>query len=372
MWKVWLIALVAIAALVIGAIALSKSLKNSKHKCKCSKSSSSSASSSSSSSTVPPQTQTNLVSDIDGVADLTDPNLINSWGVVVIGDPEFWVADNGSGLLTQYTATGPTSTPVAGTVVTVPLPATGAGPVATPSGLVLNSSGQGFIVETGGHTGSALLITVTEDGTISGYNPTVALNDTITEVDGSASFKVFKGAALLGGQLYVANFRSGFVEVYDSTWTFLSEFTDPALTLIGYAPFNCAAINGQLYVSFAKQDLEEHNDVAGTGNGFVDIFAADGTMLKRFINRGPLNSPWAMLVHPQHDQVLMVGNFGDGKINLFDLTSGTFLKPLTDCNGNPISIDSLWGITPFSQNALLFAAGINSENDGLVGSLSNC
>lgn len=234
-------------------------------------------------------------------------------------------------------------------------------------------------------TTPARLITATEDGLIAAWSPEAdALNATVvvTSVDA-----VYKGLALLDNQLYVANFHSGQVEIYDDTFTAAGTFTDPALLGIGYAPFNVASIGGQLYVSFAKQDNTAHDDVAGVGNGFVDVFDAEGNLLKRLISRGQLNSPWAMVAYRQE---LLVGNFGNGLVNRYDICSGKFLGPLTDCCCRPIVIDGIWGIgcasrcarvdcgpchrakhleDPCSAITLFFAAGINSEQDGLIGVL---
>jgi uncharacterized protein (TIGR03118 family) len=309
-----------------------------------------------------------LQSDIANTAELVDPKLVNPWGIVIEeSNKSVWVADNGTGFLTNYKFDGhPNATPVT-------IPGVGAA-TGTPSGLVLNET-AGFVISSGSNNSPSKLIIVSEDGTISGFHPSVDPNNAIAVV--SSPTKVFKGVTLIGDFLFVTNFHDGVVEKYDSKWNLVGQFTDVALTTAGYAPFGIAHIKKYLYVTFALQDpITLHDDVKGVGNGFIDIFDTEGSFIKRFANRGALNSPWAVVAYHHHDdEVIFVGNFGDGKINVFDLKTGVFLSDLKDRFGNHISIDGLWGLVLSPREhqkhprTLFFSAGINSEGNGLFGKL---
>jgi uncharacterized protein (TIGR03118 family) len=195
-----------------------------------------------------------------------------------------------------------------------------------------------------------------------------------------------------GRFLFATNFRFGQVEVFDTNFTLVRTFTDPHLPS-GYAPFGIQNINGRLFVTFAKQDAEKHDDVSGPGNGFVDVFSTRGAMLQRLASRGPLNSPWALTQAPATTPGvggdILVGNFGDGRINAYsgrdDNTpsddnpsrgGARFIGALRDTNGKPISIPGLWDLTfptgslNVQANTLYFTAGINGESDGLLGTLT--
>ena len=248
----------------------------------------------------------NLVSDQPGKAPLTDPDLVNAWGLAASpgtdakpGSP-LWVADNGSDKATLYTGATATSVNKAGLVVSV----TGA----APTGQVFNSAQSGFVVsDKQGHSGSSMFIFDTENGTIDGWNPAVGATgtspSTVTEVarDNGAN-AVYKGLAMAQASdgktyLYATNFRSGRVEAYDSTFKPVQLpgglFVDPRLPA-GYGPFGIAEINSKLYVTFAKQDATLHDDVAGLGHGFVDVFTNDGAFVHRLASRGALDSPWGL------------------------------------------------------------------------------
>src|SRR5262249_54800308 len=157
-------------------------------------------------------------------------------------------------------------------------------------------------------------------------------------------------------------------------------FKDPHIPK-GFAPFGISAINSHLYVTYAKQDADKHDDVAGAGNGFIDIFDTEGHLLKRFTSRGQLNSPWGMAWAPferfgEFNNALFVGNFGDGSVNAFDFDSGAFLGTVRDASGKPINIPGIWalefglGVTKGSSSTLFFTAGIADEQHGLFGTLA--
>ena len=202
--------------------------------------------------------------------------------------------------------------------------------------------------------------------------------------DLSATGAVFKGLALgatgAGNFLYATDFHDGFVQVFDSTFTPTTTFTDPALTALGFAPFGIADIGGNLYVTFAKQDADAHDDVAGPGFGYVDEFDTSGTLIRQFAAQGTLDSPWGMAVAPGNfgtfSHALLVGNFGDGRINAYDLDTGTFLGQMTTPNGtNALVIDGLWGLrfgnggSGGRKNLLYFTAGPDGESHGLFGTI---
>jgi uncharacterized protein (TIGR03118 family) len=330
--------------------------------------------------------QTNLVSDIPGMARHTDSNLVNPWGINVGPDGLVRVSDNGTGLSTAYTGSGKAVSPV----VTIPPPmGSPPGTTAAPTGNVLNTTGD-FVISEGHRSRPSSFIFATEDGTISGWNQQVDRNNAILEVDNSASGAVYKGLAsgrnAQGNFLFATNFHAGTIDVFDKNFHpvhLAGSFIDPALPpppsgSQGFAPFGIQNIGGNLFVTYAFQKPGQHDDLAGAGNGFIDVFDTSGHLLKRFASNGTLNSPWGMTVAPgdfgQFSHDLLVGNFGDGRINAFNLTTGAFLGQLADPAGKPITIDGLWGLTfgkggEDDEPTLFFAAGINDEADGLFGTL---
>lgn len=332
--------------------------------------------------------QTNLVSDVPGVARVTDPHLVNAWGIVHSATSPFWISDNGTGVSTLYNGAGTPFPPAAPLVVTIPPPGDSpAGTTAAPTGVVFNGT-TGFVVSvrtpTGLTSGVAPFIFATEDGTIAGWSPAVDLHHAILAVDKSPG-AVYKGLAIgnnaSGTFLYATNFRAGTVDVFDAHFHQVTQpgsFTDPNL-LPGYAPFGIANLGGNLYVTYALQNVAKHDDVAGPAHGFVDIYDTNGNLIQRLVTRGRLNSPWGLAMAPatfgRFSNDLLVGNFGDGRINAVDPASGDFLGQLRDANNNPITIDGLWGLdfgndaTAGPKTTLFFTAGLNGEADGLFGSL---
>jgi uncharacterized protein (TIGR03118 family) len=330
--------------------------------------------------------QINLVSDQPGKANLTDPDLVNAWGLAASpgtnakpGSP-LWVADNGSDKATLYAGATPTSVTKVGLVVSV----TGA----APTGQVFNGDPNAFIVhDKQGHKAPALFLFDTENGTIDGWNPGVGAGGNVTEVTrNNGANAVYKGLAV--GQassgktyLYATNFRSGRVEAYNTRFKPVELpgglFVDRRLPA-GYGPFGIAEINGKLYVSFAKQDATLHDDVAGPGHGFVDVFTNDGAFVRRLVTRGALNSPWGLALAParfgRFSKDLLVGNFGNGHINVYNPMTGAHLGQLRHANGRPIVIDGLWGLAFGNGNAaktneLVFSAGPDHESHGLLGKI---
>jgi uncharacterized protein (TIGR03118 family) len=324
--------------------------------------------------------QTNLVSDQSG-ATTTDANLKNAWGIAFFPGAPFWIADNGSGVSTLYDGAGtpqPQPTPL---VVKLPTPSSNTGAAAT--GLVANTTTD-FVIAA--DSAPAQFIFATEDGTLLGWNTT--LSDTTQAVivaDNSSSSAVYKGLAIgtnsTGNFLYATNFNSGKVDVFDSTFhaaTLSGSFADPNLPK-KYAPFGIANINGDLYVTFAKQDKAKKDELHGQGMGIVDIFNTDGTLLQRFVSHGRLNAPWGMTQASANfgdfSSDILVGNFGNGKINAYDPTTFKFQGTLSDAKHKALKIDGLWGLTfggamNSSTDVLYFTAGPNQEADGLFGSIA--
>ena len=331
--------------------------------------------------------QTNLVSDQPAVAQFQDPSLVNAWGISgsPTGSP-FWISDNGTGVSTLYSVpgSGPPSVTKNMLTVTIP-PASGMpGDTSAPTGQVFNNT-SGFNLKNG-NGNPALFLFASEDGAISGWN---GGTNAVIEVNNDKNANpflnaVYKGLAISGsptseGTLYAANFRSGYVEMYDSNFSFLGQFTDPTLPG-GYAPFNDQVIGSKLYVTYALQDNDKHDDVAGAGHGFVDVFNLDGAFDERLVSQGPLDSPWGLSLAPggfgSFGNDLLVGNFGDGRINAFDPVTGAFEGTLDGTDGNPLSIDGLWGLKfgnggkGGSLNTLYFTAGPDGEAHGLFGALT--
>jgi uncharacterized protein (TIGR03118 family) len=360
-------------------------------------------------------TPINLVSDGLVPADHIDSNLVNPWGIVATaktatsnGSP-FWVSDNGTGVSTLYDGTG---TPLS-LVVTIPGPKTPPAGFtnAAPTGDVAGVAGEFLLPPAPTKTSPASsFIFATEDGTISGWNPNSVNGsaEAVLKVDNSTQVyanggvgAVYKGIAIAnnGGSdfLYATNFRSGNVDVFDTSFTPVTiaatAFHDPLIPA-GYAPFGIQTLNGNLYVTFAKQNSEMHDDVAGAGNGFVDVFSPFGALLQKIGGSGTqteFNSPWGLALAPSNfgtfSNDLLVGNFGDSHVSAFDPVSGAFLGQLSDAQGRPLVLlggfpdtspnpKGLWGIRfgngggSGPTNTLFFTAGINDESDGLLGAVT--
>jgi len=326
-------------------------------------------------------TQTNLVADspeTPGVTATTtiDPNLINPWGVSYGPSGPFWVSDNGTGVTTIYDGAGMPAGPKLVTVAALP-----GEDHSSPTGQVFNP-GSGFDLIKGDPTSASTFIFATEDGTISGWNNSVDPTSSVIKVDKSGDGAVYKGLAIGtnddGTFLFAANFNSGKVDVFDQNFKQVNSFTDKHLPQ-GYAPFNVQVLDDHLFVTFALQDPEKHDDVAGAGNGFVDEFDLKGHLIQRVASHGPLDSPWGLAIAPSGFGALsgdlLVGNFGDGTINAFDLKDDHFEGKLLDANGAPITIGDLWALVPGSTanaapNKIFFTAGVENEAQGLFGSLT--
>jgi uncharacterized protein (TIGR03118 family) len=323
----------------------------------------------------------NLTSDIPDLADYTDPHLKGAWGISESSSSPFWISDAGSGLSTLYTSSGS----VLPVVVTIP-PSKASGVTATgaPTGTVNNST-TGFAIATGE---AAAFIFATLDGTISGWNKTVNATAAQVMVDNSASGAVYTGLAIgtngSNTYLYAANFNSGNIDVFDSTYTSVTlpnAFQDTNLPA-GYAPFNIQNLAGNLYVAYALQNTAKNFETPGAGDGYVDVYSTAGSLMTRLISGGHLNAPWGMAIAStgfgDYASDLLVGNFGDGTINVFNPTTGAYIATLNDVDGTPIVIPNLWALqvgnggSGGDSNAVYFTAGIpgpDNGNHGLLGRL---
>ena len=317
--------------------------------------------------------QTNLTSDTAGVAANVDPDLVNPWGIAFFPNNPFWIADNNSGFTTLYNASGMN-------VGSFPVPAAAANTgQSTPTGIVANIAGTGFAVN--GKPG--LFIFDSEDGAITSWNG----SDPVTiKVDNSRAGAVYKGLALItnagGAFLLAANFNSGAVEVYDNLFNvahLAGTFTDPNLPS-GFAPFGIHVINSQVLVTYAMQDQAKHDPVHQAGAGYVDIFDVNGNFVQRLVSQGNLNAPWGATIPPAgfgaFGGKLLIGNFGDGTINAFDPTAGTFIDQVKDSSGAVITNASLWdmvfggGGTSGDPNTLYITAGLSNEQHGLFAAIT--
>jgi uncharacterized protein (TIGR03118 family) len=309
----------------------------------------------------------NFQSDIAGVAQHTDPNLVNPWGMAVPSpNGPIWVSDNGSGVSTLYNQDGTARS----LVVTIPTSKQDRG-TGNPTGVVFNGT-TFFQVTKNGTSAPARFIFVSEDGSISGWNSTVDPTNAIIAVDNGTNrgvdHAVYKSATLgvAGGDnfLYVTDFHTGHVETYDGSFHQVTPngFTDPNLPA-GYAPFGIRNFNGEIFVTYAKQDHARHDDVACPGCGFINVFDTSGSLLRHLVSNGNLNAPWGLTMVGGH---LWVGNFGDGLINVYDPMTGAFIETLMRIGGTPLQFDGLWDLLPLGTG-VYFTAGIADESHGLFG-----
>jgi len=334
--------------------------------------------------------QTNLVSNLSNRgAQVVDPNLRNPWGLAMspFGGP-LSVANNASGTATFYKI-NPRGTMVRKVPATIVLPggraSTGDGP--SPTGQVFNPTGD-FVVTSKKGSGPAQLIFSSEAGQISAWSPAadpLVAGTTTAQVEFSSPTAVYKGLVIARAEgrnfLYASNFHDGTVDVFNSMFHLVhlaGGFQDSTLPA-GYAPFGIQEIDGFLYVSYALQNAEKHDDVAGLGHGFIDIYTNEGFLVKRLVSHDELNSPWGLAKAPEgfgpFGGDLLVGNFGDGLIHAYGLFSGQQFGALLDEQGQPLQNDGLWSLrfntdTGHGKPTLLFSAGLNGETDGLVGSFN--
>jgi uncharacterized protein (TIGR03118 family) len=322
--------------------------------------------------------QRNLVADSAAAgAENVDPNLVNPWGIAFNPFGVVWVADNRTGVSTLYDGDGHPQA----LVVTIP-PGT-AGAIGNPTGIVFYG-GPGFILRRGTASAPSRFLFASEDGGIAGWAPSVDPTNAIRVVNRPDA--IYKGLAVSAGGtgplLYASDFHNNRIDVFDTNFAQVTlpgtPFRDPRLPH-GYAPFGLQAINGDIYVTYAKQDADRRDEVTGSGFGFVSVFSPNGQFVRRIASHGVLNAPWGLALAPANfgrfSNRLLVGNFGDGAINAFDLDSGKFVGRLRGTDHQPIAIEGLWGIA-FGNglsnqpvDTLFFTAGPDDEAHGLYGRL---
>jgi uncharacterized protein (TIGR03118 family) len=304
---------------------------------------------------------------------ITDSTLSNGWGIALTASSPFWVSANGKGFAEVYKV-DPTAGTVAKQGVQVTIPGDG-----TVTGQVSNSNTAAF--------NNDVFLFGSEDGTISGWRSALGTTGTAEVLQTASTANVYKAVTTASisanTYLYAANFRSGSIDVLKGTAaapSLTGNFSDPNLPA-GYAPFNIQNLGGTMYVTYALQDATKHDDSPGAGHGFVDSFDTQGNLLGRIGTQGTLNSPWGLAIAPASFGPLagdlLVGNFGDGRINAFSLTpSPAFVGQLDDTNGQPLGISGLWGLSVGnggnggSTSKLYFAAGPAGETEGLFGAIS--
>jgi len=316
--------------------------------------------------------RTDLVSDQPGHAQLTDPNLVNAWGMSRGPNTPVWVSDNGKDVATLYQgAVG--KTPVSAVPLVVSIPG------GAPTGQVFNDTSS-FVVPGSGQP--AHFVFAGEHGDLSAWNS----GTSAVRVAHSHHPAVYKGLALVHGRfgprLLAADFHNNRVDVFNGAFHRVHShklFSDRSLPR-GYAPFNIAVIGQDVLVTYAQQDAARMDDVAGPGHGFIDEYTQDGRLVRRFASGGDLNSPWGMtLAPPGFGKIageLLVGNFGDGHIHIFDPRSGHELGSLLGRHHKPIVIDGLWGLltgdaVAGGPDAVWFSAGPQDEAHGLLGTLTS-
>ena len=333
-------------------------------------------------------TRTDLVSNQQGVAAVTDPNLVNAWGLVALPTSPWWISDNGTGDSSLYNAMGQPVIASGGTTnfVTVPpAPSSPAGTLGTPTGIVgnISTNATDFTITEDDRSGQSIFIFATLDGTISGWNPAVGLVNPTTGathatigVDRSNAGAVYTGLAIATNQqgqtfLYAAdggpNRR---VDMFDGTFAFVKSFSDPRIPK-KFTTYGIQAINGEIWVTFTPLNKAQ--------SGFVDVFATDGTLLRHDAIHGPLHSPWGIALAPadfgpMSNAILISNNISRGRINAFNPETGQFLGPLRSANGRVIEVDNIWAlqfghdaVANGAHNQLFFTAGPDSYANGLFG-----
>lgn len=321
--------------------------------------------------------QRNLVSDERGKAQLTDPDLVNPWGMARSGDSPVWTSDTGKGVATLYSGAVNGSRVIAAPaghrlVVNVP-----GGPV---TGQTANNASYGFDVP-GTHK-PANFIFATLGGTIAAWNGEAGTHAvTVASTRGASYTGLTEVSGPRGPLVLAANFHDNRIDVYDSSFHKVNArdmFQDRSMPR-GYAPFNVQRLGNDVYVTYARQDDAKRETADGAGRGFVDRFTASGTQARRVVSGRALNSPWGVDIAPRNfgkfSNDLLVGNFGDGTIHAYDQHSGRFMGTLTDTKGHVIRIERLWTLmtgdaVAGGTNAIWFSAGPDNQRHGLLGTLT--
>jgi uncharacterized protein (TIGR03118 family) len=321
-------------------------------------------------------TVTPLVSDVPGAAKNPDPNLVNGWGLARGATSPWWVADNRTNKSSLYTGDG-TVLMLAPTVEGGPTGAVFAG--ITGNFLVGSTADPNVFLP-------AAFIFASEDGKIRAWRGGSAAALVTADLNDGA---IYKGLAIAqptaGPLLYAADFHNARVDVFDGGWndvTPAGSFVDPELPE-GYAPFGIQTIGGRVFVTYAKQDADAEDEVAGQGRGFVDAYDLAGNLIGRVQGHGQLNAPWGLALAPpgfgRFEGDLLVGNFGDGRINAYaEVEPGVFEHrgTLLDAGGGKLAIDGLWAlefgnaVNNGTPDQLFFTAGPDDETHGLFGMIT--
>lgn len=322
--------------------------------------------------------QVNLVSDVPGKAALLDPDLVNPWGLSLGATSPLWVSNQGTSSSTLYSsaAGATTATKVPTVRVTVPVP----------TGQV-NNAGTGFVLTNGTVSAPARFIFSTLSGQIAAWGPPATPAIGAAQIKATVPGAVYTGLAIASDQLYAANFAQGRIDVFDNTFAQVAlpagAFQDRHLPK-GYSPFNVQTLNGRIFVAYAKVDPATGRNASGRGLGFVDEYTVDGTLVDRIVSRDTLNAPWGLALAPaswgKQAGALLVGNFGDGKINVIEAKNhGRFQHNVAQqvkdsATGRPLVIPGLWALTAGTAttggvDSIWFSAGIDDETHGLLGVL---
>jgi uncharacterized protein (TIGR03118 family) len=342
-------------------------------------------------------TDTALVSNNVGVVATTttiDANLSNPWGLITAPGLPFWIADNNSNIATLYSGTGQiqTNAVTSSNATGIAIPATAAGVPANPTGQVYNGNG-GFLIPTSNGQETSLFIFSGEGGTIaawakdSGAKAVMSYDD---GVDNGTNHAVYKGLALgtVNGAsyLYATDLHNNKIDVFDTNFAkpagMQGKFIDPAMPA-GFVPFGIVALNSQLYVTYAMRDAAMHDEVTGAGLGYVDVYDFSGNFISRFASAGALNAAWGIALAPAGfgslEGDLLIGNFGDGTINIF-ASNGTSLAtsmgPLAVNNGATFAVPGLWSLAFGNGDpdkpvtTLFYTAGFSDQTDGVFGSIA--
>jgi len=315
-------------------------------------------------------TQTNLVSDVPGMAAVTDPNLKNPWGVSFSPTSPFWVSNQVTGTSTLYNGAG-AITPL---VVTIPGSTT---PPSGPTGQVFNSAGTGTFTVNGS---ASTFIFDTLQGTIAAWNSSAGTTAVQTAATSGAIYTGLTLATSNGSPYLYAADSTGHIRVFDGSWnnvtttTFAGKFIDPS-PVAGFAPFNIQTIGSQIYVTYAML-TPQGTPLPG---GYIDVFDTAGNFIERFATSGALEAPWGLVIAPSDFGSfagdLLVGNFGNGEILAYDALTSMYEGTLDGPNGLPLVNPYLWALetrtggTGSDLGAVYFTAGINDQNDGLFGKI---
>jgi uncharacterized protein (TIGR03118 family) len=322
--------------------------------------------------------QTNLASDIPGQAQFHDADLVDAWGISLNPNGTFWVSGRATDVSTVYTG-DVNGNPFVVSPLVVDIPE------GRPTGQVFNPPGTDFLISDGTTTARAAFIFASDNGHITGWNPTVAGPPTPSEtavLKVSTPGAVYTGLAIhnnpAGSFLYAADFAGGKIDVFDRVWnptTLPGSFVDPDVP-VDYDPFNIWKLGGKLYVAYARQ--KNGDALPDGGHGYISVFDTNGNLLSHLVDDSHLKEPWGMAIAPanfgEFSNTLLVANTANGKINAYDPTTGAFLGRLADPSGETIHIKGLWalhfgnGTVSGDRNALYFTAAENHEH-GLFGSL---